>query len=174
MRKLKFTLAILVVLLAAVGCSRKMTINVDGGPAPQHVIKASVPYPPMKVSYTLVRFYGVREGDEMLETWEYIPMIGYNGAHKVKTKNLRRLVLKVSLYNPEKEEYTLSVSHLKNKDDQLTFEHSVLYAGNLSRKDLDIEFPPEIGTESRVKFQLHDEDGELVHESFEAFFAISP
>lgn len=169
-------ICLLVLLAAATGCSRKMTINVDGGPAPQNAIKATVPYPPMKLSYALVRFYGVSEGDETLETWEYISMIGYNGAHEVKKKNLRRLVLKLSIYNPETEDYSLVVSCLREnlKTGKQWMDQSVLYEGNLSRKDLDIEFPPDIGTSTRVKFRLYDDEGELAHESFEAFFQISP
>jgi hypothetical protein len=153
-----------------------MNLQIKGAPVPNNVIEARVPSPPMLLTYTLVRLYSEKEGDELLDTWEFLPLVGNKGPCKVKMGDLQGLVLRLEVFNPSKEDYVLKVIILKEdvKTGKTWYENTAVYEGKLSRKRFDITFKPEKHVRSRAKFQILSEDGELCFESFEAFFEFTP
>jgi len=165
----------LLLLVLVVGCA-PMNLQIKGAPAPNNVIEARVPEPPMMLTYTLIRLYSEKEGDELLDTWEFLPLVGNSRPCKVKMGNLRGLDLSLDVFNPTKEDYVLKVIIFKEdvKTGKSWYESTAVYEGKLSRKRFDITFTPEQNVRFRAKFQILSDDGKLCHESFEAFFEFTP
>lgn len=157
------------------GCAG-VNLQIKGAPVPENVIEARVPAPPLILTYAFVHTMKVEEGDEFLETWKYLPLVGKSSPYVAKTKNTRGLALKLEIFNPSKADYVLKVVQLKQKTekDQQWYDNATIYEGNLSRKSFEILFPPEEHIRSRVRFEIRSIDGELCYESFEAFFKFTP
>lgn len=139
------------------------------------MIEARVLSPRILVTYSFLHFYGKQEGQEILDTWRFLPFVGVKGYNQVDKNSLAGLVLKVEIFNPEKKEFWISYSIYVNaeKMEGKKFQYFPAYHGQLSRKSLEIKLPIDEPGEVTAKFYIHDKGGGLAFESFEAKYKIN-
>jgi hypothetical protein len=119
----------------------------------------------MRVDFAFIRYFGVKEGDELLDTYEYLN--SYEESHRISSKHLRSLTLTVHISNPKKQEYRL-VSYSKtpttDPDGNVDRQHPLqlaeqLYKGKLSRKEFVVILPiKEKGFDYEAWFEILDKD----------------
>jgi hypothetical protein len=143
-------IGLIFVLLVLSGCAAIQVVDEGGRPIPNHVVRGSIPATDMQVDFALARYYGQPEGDEFLDTHEYLNPYGEN---IVKEEHLRSLVLMVQLQNPKKQFYKFVLYY-----DQPETIRDVLYEGNLSRKEFNIFLPAERGMKYVTRFELQAQE----------------
>lgn len=148
---------LLSVVLFLVGCST-MVVQTRGLPAPDHVLRGHVPAVDLQIRAACIRYYNESEGDELLETHEYIDMFE-DTKHTIHLENLRSFVLSMEVFNPNKNEYRVVV------DSEQWDEPQLIYEGNLSRKDFTVKLPAENSESYAVWYEIHDTDGLILFAS---------
>jgi hypothetical protein len=153
------------------GCATVNVVDESGRPVPDHVVRGSIPATGMRVDFALIRYYGQKEGDEFLDTHEYLNP--YDEMHVVKSDHLRSLAIAAQILNPNKVGYRVLLYYdypddHENSDPQRLHEFAevgesldqeILYEGDLSRKNFDIELPVVSGEEIAVRFELQTTEG---------------
>lgn len=157
MRRLRIT-SLLCLLLIVSGCASVYIVDKDGKPVPTHVISGNIPPMGMQVDFALIRYYGQKEGDEYLDTHEYLNP--YASSTTVKTENLRSITIMLHIRNPRKESYRLITNYYCPESKQ-----NVIYNGNLSRKEFFITLPTNDGMEYAMRFELQTQGGFVFFES---------
>lgn len=153
----------LTILIMVGGCA---TVRVETGglPVPNHVVRGSIPSKGMLVDAAFIRFYGEKEGDEYLDTFEYLNPYAEE-IHHIKLDHLRSLQAIVHVINPQKEHYQFVLYYEFPSPDgsadkqSLMRKKEILYKGNLSRKEFSIRLPANAGVTYKIWFELQGTDG---------------
>lgn len=168
MRLKGMTFIILCILLMVGGCATVKVVDEHGRPVPDHVVRGRIPSTGMRIDSALIHYFGQSEGDELLDTFEYLNP--YAEKHYVPKKHLRSLVMVVHITNPRKETYQFLLYYelpstdlhgnvLKGQPHIQTKE--LRYKGNLSLKEFSISLPAYDGLDSKMWYELTDEDDDI-------------
>ena len=169
---------VLLPLLLLVGCATSPVIQVEGRPVPDHVLQASLLQSEIKVEVAFIRYYGQPEGDELLETHQYLRFGNQQGPSIIAPTHLRKLEVFAKVFNPRKVEYQLwieKISHQpssqsKQRRDAHLFTH--IYAGNLSRKEFHISLPLDAGGSGSIQLLIRDKDEIFIYQSPKASYEV--
>lgn len=145
-----------------------MIVQKDGRPVPNYVVRGSIPATGMRVDSAFIRYYGQKEGDEHLDTFEYLDP--YAEKHVITTKNLRSLVVSVHIINPHKETYRFLFFSEKTSTDlsgkaktlKPKQKQELLYSGDLSLKEYNLALPTESEFTYRVWYELQTLEGHII------------
>jgi hypothetical protein len=168
MRLKGMTLIILCILFLVGGCATVQVVDEHGRPVPDHVVRGRIPSMGMRIDSALIRYFGQTEGDELLETFEYLNP--YAEKQYVPKKHLRSLVLTVHIINPRKETYQFLLyyelpstdlhGNVLKRQPPIRMKE-LLYKGNLSLKEFSISLPANDGLDSKMWYELTDEDDDI-------------
>lgn len=165
-------LSALVLLVA--GCAPQMNIQLEGRPVPNYVNRASLINSGITVETALIRYFGQKEGDELLSTYEYLEL-GTEKPHKIKMEDTQRLKVMVLVNNPNREYYALWIDYAINKDDGVSLSRQAQepsYEGKLSRKEFDFALPLQKGIYGFVRFTIFDKNFNIIYESPKASYVV--
>lgn len=148
--------------LFMVGGCAVVKIEMDGQPVPNNVLRGRIPSTGMRVDSAFIRYFDQKEGDEFLDTFEYLDPYAENLV--VSKKHLRSLVVSVHILNPRKETYLFL--HYYEIPSDLTEDpiqtKELLYIGNLSRKEFNISLPIEDGKTYHSWYEMWNSKGHTI------------
>ena len=173
MKKATVMLSLLLVLLT-VGCARNIKMEMNGLPAPDNVVQANIFSPQLKLSMAFVRYYEVPEGDEVLDTFEYLPF-QRSIPLTIDSDGIKSLAFTVQIRNPMMEDYQMWLESV-NRDygtNRLVRRYQPVYRGNLSRKEMQVVLPTEPGVAVLARLFLYDAEGRIIYMSPIADYAVS-
>lgn len=138
------------------GCASIKVVDQNGLPIPNYVVRGSIPSSGMRVDFALVRYFSVAEGDEQLDTHEYLNP--YEKKHSVNLEHLKSLAMTVHVLNSERQSYSLSF-YKETPSTGPDGQTELLYTGKLSRKEFFIPLPiDEKGFTYEAWFEIRDKN----------------
>lgn len=150
-------------LLVLNGCASKTRpiIQLDGQPISDKIISASlIGMDPFKIKYQLKKSFKVFEGKEFYESHEYLSMVE-NGIYVVEDE--AELSLEIIAFNPVKQRFKL-VQHTYIEGGSRL--ETVMYEGELSRKQLSIALPRANRRIIEVEFSVLNDADLIQYRSF--------
>lgn len=153
----KALLAVLTLVMLT-GCST-IKVEMNGLPAPDYIKQVKVLGLEVKLDMAYAYFYQRPEGDEMLDTLQYIESSGID--FNIRKDNLTSIRCMVNVFNPNKSYYVLKIHHsvYDAHGKHLASSAKTLYAGDLSSKNF-VEELSVIGTVTHeVWISLYDKEG---------------
>jgi len=165
----------LLVLTFLTGCATAPVLQVEGRPVPDHVLQANLLQSKIDVQVAFIRYYKTPEGDEYLDTHEYLQFGKQDRPAKVTPKHSRKLEVFAKVYNPRKVEYQLWVErtyacYIGQQRNSHSFKP--IYVGNLSRKEFHISLPLDAGSEGTIQLLIRDKDDLFIYQSPKARYEV--
>jgi hypothetical protein len=146
-------LILLLSFLLLTGCAT--VVQTLDGPIPNHVLRGYIPSLDLQIKAACIRYYYEKEGDELLETYEYLSLFqAKQKKHTIYLDNL--FVLQISILNPSKNSYKFVVNFDDHNNQRLEYE------GNLSRKNFRIKLPLENSRSYKIWYEIRDEEDIIV------------
>jgi hypothetical protein len=165
-KSLSWYLCILIIVVG--GCARNVKFEVQGVPVPNYVSQASLPASHIQIQSAYIHYFGLEEGNEILNTREYLNP--YAKAHVISRNHLHSLVLSVHVFNPKRMHYQfifyqeISSTKRETHSSSLTTQSQVIYAGKLSRKEFDLTLSTTPGVTHRSWYAILDSSGSTIFE----------
>ena len=145
---------ILSLFILLTGCATVRVVDQNGLPVPDHVVRGSIPSSGMRVDFALIHYFSVAEGDEQLDTYEYLNP--YEDEHSINLEHLRSLTMTVHVSNPGQREFKMLL-HEETPSTGSDGNTELLYNGKLSRKEFIIPLPvDEKGFKYQAWFEIKD------------------
>jgi hypothetical protein len=162
-------------LVLLTSCASVPVLQVEGRPVPDHVLQASLLQSKIDIQVAFIRYHQEKEGDEFLDTHEYLKFGIQEGPAKVSPKHLRKLEIFAKVLNPRKVEYQLWVErtyicYVGLQKNSHSF--NPIYAGNLSRKEFHISLPLDVGSEGTIQLLIRDKDDLFIYQSPKARYEV--
>jgi hypothetical protein len=157
--------AVLVVLLA--GCTRPMVVNIDGMPIPNYEYVSTDKETGLRVNYLLARYYKKYEGKEYLIVPQYLKAWD---DQEIDASNTEELVLHVKVINLKRVKYTAWYEYTSDAGKS---SHTILYHGQLSRKDFRVTLPVVAGAKAKYRLAFVKPAGEEIYEIGFPYFSYS-
>lgn len=154
---LKIILVILILSLFT-GCST-VKIEMGGQPAPNYIKQINILGLDVKLEMAYAYFYQRPEGDEMLDTLQYIESNGLT--FYIKKENLVSINCMCNVFNPNKKQYRLKIHHAVygNSGKRVAYSTRTLYKGDLSSKRFKTDLSLIEGVTHEIWLALYDENG---------------
>lgn len=171
---MKKSITFVLLILMVIGCTPKINVQLDSGPVPNYVIRANLLSSGIKVETALIKYYGTKEGDELLSTYEYLAL-GTEKPHKINIDNTQRLKVMVLVHNPDKEKYSMWIEYSIDKDGGILLSrhtNEIVYEGSLSRKEFNFDLPLQNGVYGFAKFTIYDKNLNIIYESPKASYTV--
>ena len=154
MPKRSVSIAILILLLLAlVGCSKNLVVNLDGMPISNHEYNLTNDETKIRAVFILTRYFKEYEGKEDLIKPDYLDALLNNW---IDPDNTERLLLHVKVVNLNKAKYSFFWEVAGPKDLKAS---GHVYNGTLSRKDFYIKLPYNNSGDYTYGFKLTDANG---------------
>jgi hypothetical protein len=171
---MKRSLWLLLSLLLFVGCSKAIRVELEGMPAPTNVVSANLHAEagkPMTVKYFCIRNYGEEEGDEILDTYEYMRLDPIPKVRRIPHySRTTGIAYTIQIRNPYLIEYSLHRLFRETQDEP--FIETELYKGNLSMKTVTVRLSAEEGAGGELFLQMRDEEGMIMLETFGVLYKV--
>jgi len=162
------------IFLLVVGCTPKINIQLEGRPVPNYVVRANLLGSGISLETALIKYYGKKEGDELLSTYEYLAL-GTEKPHKVNSDNTQKIKVMVLVHNPQKETYSMWVEYSIDKDVGTSLSRHTnepVYEGSLSRKEFDFSLPLQHGVYGYMRYRIYDKNLNIIYESPKASYTV--
>ena len=159
---------VLLGLILLTGCTYHQTVQLDGYPLPENVVRTHVFGITSRLTYQLIRIYDIKEGEESYETYEHLLLA--EGDVNLVGKNAKKLQIDIQLYNPNKEFYEIE-GVLEMLGTPIV--RKVWYKGKLSRNIINIDLPLQTNSTLGYYFIIRDEDDNIVYRSFKAKYRVT-
>lgn len=165
MKKATVMLSLLLILFA-VGCAHNVKLEMNGLPVPDNVVQASILSTNMKLSMCFVRHYEVPEGDEVLETFTYLPF-QKNDPITIDPTGTTSLTLNIRVRNPTKASYQMWLEsvHRDYGTARMVRKYEPVYTGDLSQKEMKVPLPMEPGVAVLARIFIYDADNHIAYMS---------
>ena len=153
-------------LLLMTGCATKTVYQINGMPVHDNIVQAKTFNLNLMIKYNLTKHFEVKEDDETYETYEFLPLTT-SEIHKIK--NASNLIMNVSIFNPEKNEYKIIKYTLIEGGEEEIVD---VYDGNISRNNFAFELPLVPNKLIGFYYDAYNKNGNLVFKSFRAQYII--
>jgi hypothetical protein len=122
------------------GCST-VKIEMNGRPAPNYIRQTHVLGLDIGMEQAFAYYYQQPEGNEYLDTWQYL--LAGPQTIVIKEKRLESVKLMCNLFNPKKSKYSFRILHktYDKANKLLSTSNEILYEGALSSKMVVEELP---------------------------------
>jgi hypothetical protein len=160
------------IFILVIGCTPKINVQLEGRPVPNYVNRANLLNSGIQIETALIKYYGTKEGDELLSTYEYLAL-GTEKPHKINIDNTQRLKVMVLVHNPQKEKYSMWIEYSIDKDGGVSLSRHTnepVYEGSLSRKEFNFDLPLQNGVYGYARFMIYDKDLNIIYESPKASY----
>jgi len=152
--------------LLITSCASKNVYQINGVPVPDKVIQAKVFALEMTVTYTLSKSFTIKEDDEAYRSFEHLSLFKED-YHKIKEGET--LLMKLSVFNPKKSHYIIEQHSIVEGGETYSIE---VYDGNLSRNSIEFRLPDRGSEKVVFYYDVYNEKGNLVYQSFKARYII--
>lgn len=162
------------ILLLVIGCTPKINVQLEGRPVPNYVVRANLLNSGIQVETALIKYYGQKEGDELLSTYEYLAL-GTEKPHKINIDNTQKLKVMVLVNNPQKEKHSIWIEYSIDKDGGVSLSRHTnepVYEGSLSRKEYNFDLPLHNGVYGYVRYTIYDKNLNIIYESPKASYTV--
>ncbi len=144
------------------GCGQ-VKVEMGGLPAPNHITQAHILGLDIDLNLSYAYFYKQPEGDEFLETLEYMKKDGK--VVKVRKKNLNDVRCIMSIINRKKKTYKLKMLRTTYTPAGEKIYQSIrtMYEGDLSRKTFSYMLPIDEKVVHEVGIEIYDGKGKIMY-----------